>query len=243
MIILYQFAPVWGLPNTSPFCLKIETYLRMTEIPYEVKFVMDPRKSPKGKLPVIQLNGEKIPDSELIIDYLKVKFGDVLDKNLNQEQKALSLLLDNLFAERLYWIMLYTRWLDDNAWPYIKRDFFAKLPSIAKYIIPNAVRKQMKKTAYAQGIGRHTLDEVLQMGYKTIDAIAVILGEKKYFHGEELTSIDATAFAFLANIIWLPYNDKLKTYLSNYKNLVTFCEKMWGSFYPEIAKPFAAARS
>ena len=71
MITLYQFSPVWGLPNTSPFCLKVETYLRMTEVPYEIKFVMDPRKSPKGKLPVIKMNGETIPDSELIIDYLK----------------------------------------------------------------------------------------------------------------------------------------------------------------------------
>ncbi len=50
MIILYQFPAVWGLPNASPFCMKVETYLRMTEIPYEPKLVMDPRKSPKGKI-------------------------------------------------------------------------------------------------------------------------------------------------------------------------------------------------
>ncbi|WP_408605513.1 glutathione S-transferase C-terminal domain-containing protein [Legionella tunisiensis] len=34
------------------------------------------------------------------------------------------------------------------------------------------------------------------MGYKTLDALATVLGEKKYFHGTELTGIDATAFGF-----------------------------------------------
>jgi len=35
MIKLYQFHPAWGLPNPSPFCMKVETYLRMAGLPYE----------------------------------------------------------------------------------------------------------------------------------------------------------------------------------------------------------------
>ena len=30
----------------------------------------DPRKAPKGKLPYLEVDGEKIPDSELIMEYL-----------------------------------------------------------------------------------------------------------------------------------------------------------------------------
>ena len=36
MIKLYQFKPAWGLPNPSPFCMKVETYLRMAGLSYEV---------------------------------------------------------------------------------------------------------------------------------------------------------------------------------------------------------------
>jgi hypothetical protein len=36
MIKLYQFNAAWGLPNPSPFCMKVETYLRMVSLPYEV---------------------------------------------------------------------------------------------------------------------------------------------------------------------------------------------------------------
>ncbi|WP_310483468.1 glutathione S-transferase C-terminal domain-containing protein [Chamaesiphon sp. VAR_48_metabat_403] len=34
-IKLYQFAPAFGLPNASSFCLKLETYLRMMDLPFE----------------------------------------------------------------------------------------------------------------------------------------------------------------------------------------------------------------
>ncbi|ASQ46609.1 glutathione S-transferase family protein [Legionella clemsonensis] len=238
MIILYQFYGVWGLPNASPFCLKIETYLRMAEMPYEIRFIMNPGKAPKKKLPYIKIDDKIIADSELIIDYLISKFGDPLDRSLTPEQKALSVLLDSIFAERLYWIMCYSRWQNKDGWMHLKKDFFAKLPRLAKLFIPNAARHAMQKALAFQGMGRHTEAEIKQMGYKTLDAIATTLGEKKYFHGDELTRIDATAFAFLATIAWLPYADPLKIYLHNHPNLLGFCDRIWSNFYPEIPKPF-----
>lgn len=36
-IILHQFSrPKCGAPSLSPFCLKLETYLRMVDLPYKV---------------------------------------------------------------------------------------------------------------------------------------------------------------------------------------------------------------
>lgn len=36
-IILHQFSrPKTGAPSLSPFCLKLETYLRMVDLPYQV---------------------------------------------------------------------------------------------------------------------------------------------------------------------------------------------------------------
>ena len=37
-IILHQFSrPRTGGPSLSPFCLKMETYLRMVDLPYQVQ--------------------------------------------------------------------------------------------------------------------------------------------------------------------------------------------------------------
>lgn len=239
MITLYQFPGVWRLPNASPFCLKLETYLRMAELPYDIRFVGDPRKSPKGKLPFIKMNGEAFPDSELIIDLLKKRYRDVLDKQLTAEQKALSVLLDSIFADRLYWIIVYFRWQDETGWKHVKEAYFQKLSFLPRLFVPNLVRKATKKTLYGQGFGRHTRAEMLQLAYKTLDAIATILGQNKYFLGSEITSIDATAFGFLANIVWLPYEDPLKIHLHKHSNILMYCDRMWNNFYPELAKPFA----
>lgn len=83
MIKVYQFAPAWGLPNASPFCMKLETYLRMADIPYEIVPNADVRKAPKGKMPYIKHEGKVIGDSGLIIEYLKSVYGDKLDKNFH----------------------------------------------------------------------------------------------------------------------------------------------------------------
>lgn len=239
MITLYQFPPVWGLPNASPFCLKMETWLRMVEISYDNRFVMDPRKSPKGKFPFVKIDGASVADSEFIIDYLKQKFGDVLDKNLSDEQRAQALFLESAFTERLYWYIVYSRWHDDLGWAHVKEAYFAKLPFITKLFLPNLLRKNMIKTLNLQGTGRHSRAEVMELAYKLLDAISVTLGDKPYFAGTDVTSVDATAFGFLANIIWSPYNCPMKLHLEKHKNILNYCDRMWKTFYPEIQQPFA----
>ncbi|MGH8548397.1 MAG: hypothetical protein ACRERU_07320 [Methylococcales bacterium] len=37
MIKLYQFARIPNVPNQSQFCSKVETYLRLTKLPYTVE--------------------------------------------------------------------------------------------------------------------------------------------------------------------------------------------------------------
>ncbi len=53
MIKLYQFDPAFGLPNASPFCMKLETYLRMAQLPFEIEpaTLQAFNKAPKGKMP------------------------------------------------------------------------------------------------------------------------------------------------------------------------------------------------
>jgi Glutathione S-transferase N-terminal domain len=67
-IVLHQFSRSFGLPNASPFCMKLETYLRMAEIPHELAFEETLDKAPKKKMPYIEDEGQKIGDSNLVIE-------------------------------------------------------------------------------------------------------------------------------------------------------------------------------
>ena len=40
VVILHQIRRAPLTPNLSPFCLKLETYLRMAKIPYQVRTII-----------------------------------------------------------------------------------------------------------------------------------------------------------------------------------------------------------
>jgi hypothetical protein len=63
---VFTFAPDWGLPTVGPFALKLLAWLELAGLPYEQVYEANPRKGPKSKNPWIELDGERIGDSELI---------------------------------------------------------------------------------------------------------------------------------------------------------------------------------
>lgn len=231
MIKLHQFQPIWGLPNASPFCMKLETYLKMAKIPYETIFVNTPAKGPKAKLPFIEDDGKKLGDSALIIDYLKKKYGDPLDKDLTSQQKAIALSVQHLLEDHLYWVLVYSRWAEPSTWESIKKSFFSNLPPVLRNIVPEMVRKKFLKKLYLQGIAHHTRDEIYEFGKRDITAIADLLGDQSFFFGKQPTSIDATLYAFLSSVLLVPFESLLKSHAQNYAPLEKYCARMKELYY------------
>lgn len=231
MIKLYQFEPIWGLPNASAFCMKLETYLKMANIPYETIIVNSPSKGPKAKLPFIEDENKKLGDSELIIEYLKKKYGDSLDSHLTAKQKAIALSVRHLVEDHLYWILVYSRWAEPTTWGDIKKSFFGNLPPVLRNIVPDLVRKRFLSALYRQGIGRHSREEIYEFGKQDITAIANLLGDQDFFFGDQPTSIDAVLYAFLANTILVPFESVLKMHAKNYPQLEAYCTRMKERYY------------
>ena len=100
-VILHQFNRQGGLPSLSPPCLKLETYLRMTKIPYECVFSL--KKSSKGKMPWIEYNGQEIADSNFCIEFLNKEFGVDVDDHLTIEQKGMARAILVMLEENTYW--------------------------------------------------------------------------------------------------------------------------------------------
>jgi len=231
MIKLYQFAPAFGLPNASPFCMKVETYLRMAGLPYECPRGASHFKAPKGKLPYIDDNGKLVSDSSFIIDYLKATYGDKLDAALTAEQAATARAYQKLLEEDLYWAVLYTRWIDAAGFTFVRNEFFARLAPPLRWILPHLARRGLRRQMHAQGMGRHSRDEIMQIGCRDVAALAVFLGAKPYISGGQPTSFDAGSYAFLANIVWAPPDNPIRQEALKHANLVAYCERMKARYY------------
>ena len=116
VIKLYQFPPVFGR-NVSPFTLKLETWLKLAGLPYQVVAMRNPGQGPKGKLPFIEDDdGSFIADSSLIIEHLSRSRGIDLDAALGPVERAQALALQRLFEDHLYFVLVWSRWLDPEGW-------------------------------------------------------------------------------------------------------------------------------
>ncbi len=234
MIKLYQFDPAFGLPNASPFCMKLETYLRMAALPFEspVATLRDFGRAPNGKLPYIEDDGQILADSTFIIDHLKARYGDRLDGWLSAEQSAVALAFQRLMEENLYWAVLYTRWIEPQWWALTQTAFFGKLPVPLKWIVPALARRGLRKELHGHGMGRHSEAQIHAIGKRDITALADFLGDKPYFMGTEPCSLDATGYGFLANLVWPPVESALKQHTQQHPQLQAYCERMRSRYYP-----------
>lgn len=233
MLKLYQFPPKFGLPNASPFCLKLETYLKMANIPYENVYVSNPGKSPKGKLPYIKDGKTAVGDSSLAIEYLKTKYGDKLDADLSHDQQMQCLALQRLIEEHLYWCALYSRWGDEQGWPILREAFFGSLPGFIKNYISKKIRKLLVSEIYNQGMGRHTQDEIYQFGMESLDYVAYVLGDKPYILGDQIHTIDAIVYAMTVNILYTPFESPLKEHARKFPSLDAHCRGVHERYFRE----------
>jgi glutathione S-transferase len=231
MIKLYQFRPAFGLPNASPFCMKVENYLRMAGLAYECPRGADVRKSPKGKMPYIDDEGTIVADSSFIIDHLKRKYGDPLDAHLDAAGRAAALAVQRLLEENTYWTVLYFRWMEEPGWTLTREAFFGWMKPPLKWIVPGVARRIVAKELHGHGMGRHTRDEIVAIGMKDFTAVADFLGGKTFFMGDRPSSLDATAYAFLANVLAVPLDSPLKSHAQKYPQLEDYCRRMQARYY------------
>ena len=225
MITLYQPPAAWGMPNISPFCVKVETYLRMTRIEYK-RAGANILKAPNGRVPYVDIDGQVTGDSTLIIRRLKELHGDPLDEGLSSEQKAHALLLQRLVEDHLYFATAYLRFSQDFSWKHLQDFWRPHFPPVLGELILRLMRKGMMKTLRTQGLGEHDVSNIVEFAKDDLTAISDSLGNKSFFLGDQPTSVDAVMYGFLIHQLWTPWECPIKEHAQSLKNLTAYCERM-----------------
>lgn len=231
MITLHQFAPAFGLPNASPFCMKLETWLRMAGLPYTLDNRGDVFKAPKGKLPYVDDDGTPIADSSAIIEQLTRRHRITLDADLSATQCAQATAFQRLFEEHLYWAVVHTRWADPAGWALTRPAFFDALPLPLRWLVPPLARRGLLAQMRGQGLGRHSPAEIHALGCQDVTAVADFLADKPFMLGDEPHTLDATAHAFLANLLWAPVDSPIRRHAQGRPTLEAYCQRMKSRFF------------
>lgn len=199
----------------------------------------DSRKAPRQKLPYIDCqpdtpNGRKsqrISDSSLIIQHLESIHPQAMDAGLSDSERATSRLIQSTLEEHAYFLLLTERWLDDEGWdairPIIKQ--YAKqqkVPALLRPFLIAAVRKSVVAQCKAQGTGRLSPSERLNLAKEVFDALSVYLGDQDFLLGNQPHTVDCTAYAFVAMGTVNEITSPLHVMVRSYPNLMAYADRI-----------------
>lgn len=230
-LVVHQLPGAWGLPSISPFCLKLDLYLRIVGLPFRAVVDATPFRGPKGKLPWIEHEGKKIGDSGFIIEYLEKRFGRDSNAGLSAAERAVSLALRRLIEENLYWAMVYDRWMVNDNWRTVRNVVLGGVPVALRQIVAPVARRGVRRQLRGQGMGLHSRDEIHAIGRRDLGAIADFLADKPFLMGERATEIDAVAYGLLPNIMHAPIASPLRDEALKRANLVGYVDRIRLRYY------------
>ncbi|KAK6742022.1 hypothetical protein RB195_009721 [Necator americanus] len=226
-VYLYQFPRTRALPNISPFCLKVETFLKANKVPYEVCPLLMGR-SEYGLLPFIELNGEHIADSQIIVDRLSKHF-DIKPLS-SPKDEAVARAVERMADNHTFLVQYQFKVVENN------NEFFAValrdmgcpefLIPVGAPIIAFLMRAKATKRITA-GVGKLSSENYKDLLRKDYDAFQSLLGEQKFLFGDYITTADCTVFGQLATTLYLPTDSHAKNVLKDqYPSLVDYCNRI-----------------
>jgi glutathione S-transferase len=152
---VFTFAPDWGLPSGGPFSIKLLAWLKLAGIPYEQVIEANPRKGPKGKNPWIELDGERIGDSEVIIDLLSRRYNVRLEDGLTAEQIALGHAWRRTFEEHFHQVLEWELFMHPAGAAWMRASIASQMPPVLGPAVFLMLRSHFSRQLHARGIARH----------------------------------------------------------------------------------------
>ncbi|MGB9143727.1 MAG: glutathione S-transferase family protein [Aestuariivirga sp.] len=233
MITLYGTGPMFGLPHARPFAIKAEVLLKNSGLSY-TNARASYSKAPKGKIPYIEEGGRLIPDSTFIRFYLEDKHGIDFTGGYDARMQGIGWALEKLMEDHVYWLNVNDRWLVDENFYKGPVHFFDKVPALLRPIITRMVRRKVRRSSHAHGIGRHSAAERLELGKRAIDATAVILAGNAYILGDRVSGIDASCYGFLLSLMCPLFASQIRDYGETKDNIMQYLERMSAEFFPGL---------
>ncbi|NVO57678.1 glutathione S-transferase family protein [Rhodobacteraceae bacterium B1Z28] len=229
MLTLLTYPSAFGLFSASPFCVKTAYMLQRSGQAWQRSDMLDPRKMPHQKLPVLRTPERLVPDSDLIRDWLEQQ-GIDFDQGLTDMQKAQSRALIRMAEEHLYFQIVLDRWDNDEVWPILRDTFFTEIPALIRKPVSNSIRKSVLKGLDAQGIRRFTLAERLERVERDLEAISAYLWQSPYLLGDHPTSADMSVGPMLAAMRATPADTSLTRRIKQDNLLSSYVDRMEKAF-------------
>lgn len=233
MIVLSGGGAAWGLPEISPFVTKTEIHLKMAGLDY-TKRQACPEESPKGQIPFIDDGGRLIGDSTFIRFHIESEYRVDLDEGLSTVECATAMAIEMMVEHELSPAVGYFRWLVPENFERGPGQWFNDAPVEMREQLKSGLLHEVRKVMMARGIARHSEEEIVGLGVRSLKALSVFLGEKQFLMGDEPCGADAFVFATLAGAMTPYFPSLLRDEATRFPTLVAYVTRMFDRFYPDF---------
>jgi glutathione S-transferase len=200
-VVLHQ----WEI---SPFCQKVANALKHKGIAFDtvnyngILGVKVQRLSKVGKLPVIDINGQRIQDSTKIARYLDEAYPNTpLLYSKNPQINAQIELWEDWSDEALYWFEVYFRVNDSAALEQAVVVSTLGRPIYETFILQPLLKAALKTQVMMQGLGRMTKKDVEAEFLHHLDRIELTLNTTGFLVGTSKTIADIAVATQLSEIV------------------------------------------
>jgi glutathione S-transferase len=178
---------LFGL-RVSPFVEKVARALALKKVHFEHVAPRSPVEfrqwNPQtGKMPVLEIDGERIYDSTLILRELDRRFPNPPLVSSDPKLAAAQRQVEDWADEALYWYFMAVRWTDANAaatTAQITAGFSPLFRPLARLILPRHIRGM----ARAQGLGRLPVPILMGEIEARLDDLVTVIGDGPFIFGD-----------------------------------------------------------
>lgn len=239
-VTLFGFGPMFQLRSPSPFVMKCDIQLQMLGLQFEHKLA-DLESVSKHKAPYVRDGDELIQDSTFIRFHFEKKLGKDLDAGLGTEQRGTAWSVERLLEDRLHFIMVHERWLEDENFQRGPGQFFARVPEPLRANVIARAREDVKSMLVRHGLARHARAERMELAARDLAAVANLLGDKPYLFGDKPTAADAAVFGVVASCATRFFDSPLPSLVENHPNLCAYLARMDEQFFASVPAMFTDA--
>src|SRR2546425_10628449 len=215
----------------SPFVEKVYRGLMLKQIPFQQHEPHSPfdlrRNNPTtGKMPALDLNGQRLFDSTLILRALDEFKPEPPLLSSDSQVAAQQRLLEDWADESLYWYGMVLRWnIPANAARMIE-SIFKDLPPVLRLLIKIMAPRSVASQTRAQGMGRLPLPILLRELGEHLTNLVQLLGDGPFFFSASQPSIADLAVFGQLGFLYSPITPEGTAAVEQHPKLLEFCQRL-----------------
>jgi hypothetical protein len=240
MIMLSQSGRLPRLPGASPFCIKLESWLRLAGLPYTLMEADDRQGVSKRSLPrVISETGRSMDGLRRVMQHVRSEARTDPDAWLTTDERVFSQAVGHLYADWLVPAMVWLGWVEEESWPGL-RAIYAPPEGQSLPVHLDPLREHLNLRICELALREEERERVTELVVREVESLTDFLGSKPFFFGDQPSSVDCTVFALLVVSAAAPPESALGQLTHGSYRIGDYVRRMVSRLYPEMQPQEAA---